>query len=207
MGLKKLTASPPATMQWRQPGRDADGLLQQLSDADPRQRRLAARDLSAFPASARRLGEVLAAETDVSVRDALFNSLSQIASEDAVQALLPLLRTDDAGLRNGAIEALATMPQAVAPCIDHLLQDADADVRIFAVNLLGELRHAEVPRWLLQVLQREPHVNVVAAALELMAEVGTAGDLPALRAVRARFEHDPFIQFAADIAISRIDTP
>ena len=95
----------------------------------------------------------------------------------------------------------------VAPCVDRLLLDPDADVRIFAVNLLGELRHADVPRWLLQVLRHEAHVNVVAAALEVLAEVGSAADVPALRSVRERFEHDPFIQFAADIAISRIESP
>lgn len=207
MALKKLAPTPLHAVQPRQHARDLLGLQQQLGDPDPRQRRLAARDLGAYPQSALNLGQALAAETDTSVREALFNSLGQIASDAAVQALLPLLRTEDAGLRNGAIEALAAMPQMVAPCVDRLLLDPDADVRIFAVNLLGELRHADVPRWLLQVLHHETHVNVVAAALEVMAEVGSAADIPALRSVRERFDHDAFIQFAADIAISRIETP
>ena len=110
MALKKLAPAPLHAVQPRQHARDLLGLQQQLGDPDPRQRRLAARDLGSFPAAALNLGQALAAESDTSVREALFNSLGQIASDAAVQALLPLLRTEDAGLRNGAIEALAAMP-------------------------------------------------------------------------------------------------
>ncbi|MFG6467007.1 HEAT repeat domain-containing protein [Roseateles sp. BYS87W] len=206
MALRKTPTAPLHAVQPRAHARDLPGLQQQLADPDPRHRRLAARDLAAFPQAALALGRALAVETDASVREALFNSLGQLSSDEAVQALLPLLRTEDAGLRNGAIEALAAMPQVVAPCMDRLLLDPDADVRIFAVNLLGELRHANVPRWLQQVLRHEAHVNVVAASLEVLAEVGSTADLPALVSVRERFGSDAFIQFAADVAISRIET-
>ncbi|MCF8204816.1 MAG: HEAT repeat domain-containing protein [Methylotenera sp.] len=205
MALRKSNPSPLHPVQPRQHPRDLLGLQQQLGDADPRQRRLAARDLAAHPQAALSLGQALAAETDGAVREALFTSLATLASEAAVQSLLPLLRSEDATLRNGAIEALAAMPQAVAPCVDGLLCDPDPDVRIFTVNLLGELRHASVPGWLVQVLRHETHVNVVAAALEVLAEVGSSAELPALRAARDRFDDDAFIQFAADLAISRIE--
>lgn len=205
MALRKSTPTPLHPVQPRQHPRDLLGLQQQLGDPDPRQRRLAARDLAAFPQATLGLGQALAVETDASVREALFTALASLASEAAVQSLLPLLRSEDASLRNGAIEALAAMPQAVAPCMDGLLQDADPDVRIFTVNLLGELRHASVPAWLVQVLRHETHVNVVAAALEVLAEIGGADELPALRAARQRFDDDAFIQFAADLAISRIE--
>lgn len=205
MALRKSNPTPLHPVQPRQHPRDLLGLQQQLGDPDPRQRRLAARDLAAFPQATLGLGQALAVETDASVREALFTALASLASEAAVQSLLPLLRSEDASLRNGAIEALAAMPQAVAPCVDGLLQDADPDVRIFTVNLLGELRHASVPAWLVQVLRHETHVNVVAAALEVLAEIGGADELPALRAARQRFDDDAFIQFAADLAISRIE--
>ncbi|RTL34339.1 MAG: HEAT repeat domain-containing protein [Burkholderiales bacterium] len=203
--MRKTPATPLHPVQPRQPSRDMLGLQQQLGDPDPRQRRLAARDLSHHAGAALALGQALAAETDASVREALFSSLATLASEAAVQGLLPLLRSEDAGLRNGAIEALSAMPQAVSPSIDRLLLDADPDVRIFTVNLLGELRHAAVPAWLARVLQQDTHVNVIAAALEVLAEVGSRAELPALRAARQRFDDDAFIQFAADLAISRIE--
>jgi len=124
-----------------------------------------------------------------------------------VDAMLPLLRSEDPGLRNGAIEVLAGLPDAVAPHIDRLLHDADSDVRIFTVNLLGDLKHPQVPQWLAQVLLHEPAVNVVGAALEVLAEVGTPASLPALRSAAQRFADDAYIGFAVDVAIVRIVKP
>jgi HEAT repeat protein len=96
------------------------------------------------------------------------------------------------------------MPRAVAPRIAALLGDADVDVRIFTVNLLGELRHEQVTQWLLNVLASEQDVNVVAAAIDVLAEAGQPEHVAALRNARQRFAQDPFIGFAADVAIARI---
>jgi hypothetical protein len=46
---------------------------------------------------------------------------------------------------------------------------------------------------------------VVAAAIEVLAEVGQPAALPALRSARSRFAQDAFIGFAADLAIARIE--
>ena len=99
---------------------------------------------------------------------------------------------------------LSGLPRVVGPRISTLLLDADPDVRIFTVNLLGELRHEQVPHWLQQVLLSDREVNVVAAAIEVMAETGQPEHIEALRETRRRFADDPFIGFAADVAIERI---
>ena len=138
------------------------------------------------------------------MREALFLALGTMASDEAVSALLPLLRSEDARLRNGAIEVLSGLPRVVGPRISALLLDADVDVRIFTVNLLGELRHEQVTQWLQQVLLADREVNVVAAAIEVMAETGQPEHIDALRETRRRFADDPFIGFAADVAIERI---
>ncbi len=205
MGLRK-THTPEALREVleREHPRDADGLIAQLQRGDAEQRRWAARDLAVHTHTSAALGAQLLSEAEHSVRQALFTSLAAHAAPAAAEALLPLLRSEDAELRNSAIEALAAMPAAVAPRIDALLRDADADVRIFTVNLLGELRHPQVRPWLLQVLQREAAVNVVAAAIEVLAEVGEPGDEPALRAVATRFASDAFIGFAAGMAADRV---
>lgn len=62
-----------------------------------------------------------------------------------------------------------------------------------------------MPGWLAQVLAREAAVNVVGAALEVVAEVGTPAMAPAVRAVRERFANEPYIVFAADLALERIE--
>lgn len=206
MGLKKpVTREPLREVVEREHPRDVPGLCAQLRDGTAEQRRWAARDLAGQAGTMGLLGERLLAERDVRVREALLTSLTATPCEDAVTALLPLLRSEDAQLRNGAIEALSSMPQAVGPRIARLLEDADADVRIFTVNLLGDLKHDQVVPWLLQVLQRDAAVNVVAAAIEVLAEVGAPEHVKPLRQATRRFADDPFIGFAADMAAQRIE--
>jgi HEAT repeat protein len=206
MGLKKANdAAVLHPVAQRDYARDMPGLVAQLRDADTSVRRWAARDLAPCPDAARALGSALAAEADSSVREALFTSLSIIGGVDAVDALLPLLRSEDAALRNGAIEGLSHLPEVVGPRIEALLKDADPDVRIFTVNLLGELRHPKVCDWLCQVLEQEAAINVVGAAVEVITEIGRHEHLPALTAAAARFADDPFTAFAIGIARTRIE--
>ena len=185
--------------------RDLSGLIAQLGDGDAGVRRWAARDLASHPEAAGAVCARLAEERDASVRAVLFSSASKLGGTTVVQAMVALLRSEDPALRNGAIEVLAILPDAVAPQIDRLLHDADGDVRIFTVNLLTDLKHPKVPQWLSQVLMHETQVNVVGAALEVLAEVGLSETLPALRAAKARFSSDDYIGFSVDLAIARIE--
>jgi HEAT repeat protein len=213
MALKKAGDSTAALrrVEPREYPRDLAGLAAQLADADAGVRRWAARDLAQHPAAASRLCARLPDEPDASVRAVLFSSVARLgqgpAGAGVVEGLLPLMRSEDAGLRNGAIEVLAGLPDAVAPRIESLLRDADSDVRIFTVNLLGNLPHPRVPQWLAQVLAAESEPNVVGAAIEVLAEVGNPELAAPLRATRARFADDPYIAFAADVALERIESP
>ncbi len=205
MGLRKSnTPEPLREVVDRGFPRHVDGLVAQLRGGDAEQRRWAVRDLTSHPQAAAALGAQLLVERDAAVREAIFLALGTMASDEAVSALLPLLRSEDARLRNGAIEVLSGLPRVVGPRISALLLDADVDVRIFTVNLLGELRHEQVTQWLQQVLLSDREVNVVAAAIEVMAETGQPEHIDALRETRRRFADDPFIGFAADVAIERI---
>lgn len=206
MALRR--ASEPAGLRRIEPReyvRDGAGLIEQLQDPDVSTRRWAARDLAEHPEAATALCNHLITEQDSSVREVIFTTLTCLATSTAVQGLLPLLRSEDANLRNSAIEALSSLPDKVGTHIDALLQDSDPDVRIFTVNLLGDLRHPDVAKWLSQVLTADPHINVVAAALEVLAEIGTPDAHPALTQARQRFASDPFIGFAADLAEQRIE--
>jgi len=205
MGLKKpRSGADLRPIAEREYARDEAGLGVQLDDPDPALRRWAARDLASHPGAGRRLCARLLVESDPSVREALFTSAAQVGGHAVVDGILPLLRSEQPALRNGAIELLGGLPDVVAPRIQALLQDADSDVRIFTINLLGNLSHPGVPQWLVQVLAREDEINVIGAALEVLAEVGGPETLEPLRAVRARFGDNPFITFAADVAIERI---
>jgi hypothetical protein len=114
------------------------------------------------------------------------------------------LRSEDAALRNEAIVCMQQLPGEVAPIMQSLLQDPSPDVRIFAVNILQALCHTEVERWLIQVILHDQHLNVCAAALDVLAEVGSGEAVTAIEQVSLRFPGAPYVQFAADLALMRI---
>jgi len=184
--------------------RDLAGLISELSDSNPMARRWAARDLAEFAEAAPALVERLEKETDPTVRQAIFTSLTLIGNQVAVEGLVRCLRSDDAALRNEAMEAIKNLPDAVSPIMAGLLADPDPDVRIFAVNILESMRHPEVEEWLIQVIRQDGHVNVCAAAADLLSEVGTEAALEPLEALKQRFPDEPYIAFAADLALKRI---
>jgi len=184
--------------------RDLAGLIAALSDSNPVARRWAARDLAEFADAAAALAERLEEETEATVREAILSSLAMIGNPLAVGGLVRCLRSEDAALRNGAIEALKNLPEAVAPIMDSLLTDTDPDVRIFAVNILESLRHPDIEKWLIKVIREDGHLNVCATAADLLSEVGTEAANDPLEALKQRFPDEPYIAFVADLALQRI---
>ncbi len=205
MALIKPRNRTPITQDERRRPRDCASLVAELADPDPAARRWAARDLVDCPEAAAALAERLAVEAEAPVRAVILTSLTRLGSEAALAGLLRCLRSEDAALRNEAIAAMQQLPGEVAPIMDDLLHDPDSDVRIFAVNILEALRHPDVEAWLIAVIERDPHVNVCAAAVDLLGEVGTGAARAALAGLQARFADEPYVQFAAGLALRRID--
>ncbi len=191
----------------RENQRDRAGLLEQLQDPRPAARRRAAREIAGDATAMDAICNALEIETDAGSRHAMLTALLVTGGERAKARLLQLLRSEDAGLRNGAIEVLQGMPGLAGEYMDGLLSDPDSDVRIFAVNILESLRHQRVPEWLQQVLQNDDHVNVCAAAVDVLTEAGGPECLPALEALPQRFPDEPFVDFAVRTAVRRIQGP
>lgn len=204
MPILKKAVSEVIDQDERKRERNCASLLQQLSDEDPTARRWAVKDLVDCPDVSGDLVEQLRRENDVSVREMILTILTQRADAQAVDGLVECLRSEDASLRNEAIEAMKLLPDEVAPIMGQLLADPDPDVRIFAVNVLESLRHELVEEWLRKVIELDPHVNVCATAVDLLGEVGTPYSQGALENLKTRFPNEPYIRFAADIALKRI---
>jgi len=204
MAFVKKKAAEPVYEDERKQKRDCSGLLAELSAPNPTARRWAARDLVDYPENAASLIERLKVEPEVSVREVILTTLAQQEDVTVAAGLLECLRSDDAARRYEAIEALAQMPAAIAPIIRGLLCDPDPDARIFAVNILASLRHPDVETWLIQVIETDPHVNVCATAVDQLSEVGTEAALEPLAQLSSRFAEEPYILFAADMALKRI---
>jgi len=184
--------------------RDFEGLILQLSSEKPTERRWAARDLADYKEASSYLIEQLIKEKDIAVREIIISSLLSIGDEITISGLINCLKSDDAHLRNSAIEALKQVPEQVALYIEKLLQDKDPDIRIFTINILESLRHPKVVKWLIEVIEKDENVNVCATALDLLVEVGTEEAIPSIKKVKERFKNEPYIQFASDLALRRI---
>ena len=204
MALIKNTAAPAAGIDERSSVRDYAGLIAQLSDTNVMARRWSARDLAQYPHATTALVAQLRLENDISVREVILTSLTRIGDEIAVAGLIDCLRSEDAPMRNEAIEAMKSLPREVAPIMSGLLSDIDPDVRIMAVNVLESLRHPKVEAWLIEVIDHDPMVNVCATAVDLLGEVGSTAARDPLLRLKQRFADEPYIQFASDLALKRI---
>lgn len=150
------------------------------------------------------LAQALQAEGDPRVREAILTSLSRIGGPAAVQAIIPLIRSDDASARTAALDALEAMPEALGESLPGLLSDADSDVRLLACELVRVLPGPEPARLLCDLVRTDPEPNVCGAAVEVLAEVGGPEALPALAACAERFSDQPFLVFSIAVARDRI---
>lgn len=167
-------------------------------------RRAAAHALGGCPDAVPALLRTLEQETEQPVRSALLATLGRIGNEEAAAGLAACLRSEDAWLRNAAIEVLRGLPAQVATVIAHLLVDWDRDVRILAVGILDTLRHDCVEEWLLQLIEADADVNVCGAALDVLAEVGTETARAPVERLLQRFGGEPYIAFAGKLVLGRL---
>jgi HEAT repeat protein len=175
-----------------------------LTSGSSEERWAAARALSRGPDAVTVLGPALATERDPRVREAIFTGLTTQNSAAAVEVLLPYLRSDDAATRTGVLDALGAMPQMAAAYLPAMLGDADSDVRLLSCEIARRLPAAQATLLLCTLLEREEAVNVVAAAVEVLSEVGEPAALPVLKDCARRFAGNGFLGFAIDMASKRI---
>lgn len=164
----------------------------------------AVRHLAKDTANAGALGKALTAESDPRVREALFTGLAQMRTSEAIIQIVPHIRSQDAAVRSGALDALSAMPDAVESQLPALLADPDPDVRLLVCDVVRRLPGPAATRYLCDLLAQETLANVCGAAVEALSEVGDETALPALTDCAARFHAEPFLVFSIKIAASRI---
>lgn len=190
-------ARTPATPQQQD-------VLHALAHGDADARWSAARAAASLPGGAEALAAALPNEQDTRVREAMLTSLARIGSPRSVNAIVPLLRVDEASVRTSALDALRAMPEAVRTQLPGLLRDDDSDVRILSCEIARTLPRDEATVLLGDLLAHETEANVCAAAIDVLAEVGGPAALPALERCAERFAGTAFLEFAIRIARGRI---
>lgn len=199
MPLARKPSSPAAT-----PIPDDRKLSDVLANGSDDERWSAVRSAPSLPDALPLLSDALSREHVPRIREAIFTALAKIGSSESAAVALPYIRSDDASARTAAIDALRAMPTAAAGHLPALLTDNDADVRLLACEIARVLPTDEASRTLGALIEREDNPNVCAAAVEVLAEAGSAASLPILARCAERFPDDPFLTFAVNIARDRI---
>ena len=148
-------------------------------------------------------------EADHPVVDYIFSQLPVKPSRDQdYQLLFALLQSDNAYLRNAVIHFLQTYEQGLRPYLEALFQKADRDVRIFIVNILGDMRleaSTEILHsFIAQEVANQKDINVIMTAVDYLGEIGTEQDIALLEAVKQEFASEPYVAFGVEMAINRI---
>ncbi len=193
----------PATSPAPLPATDV--LIARLGAAEPEHRRESALELEGVRAAIPGLLARVGVEAEPVVRDAVLTTLAAFDSAEVANGLAVHLSSDHAPLRIAVAQALSAMPGQVQALIPRLIGDPDHNVRIMAAMVLSNVQHPQVPAWLCEVIQSDPHPNVVAAALDAFLPAATKQDIELLAGAGARFARDPFLTFAVATAIARLD--
>ena len=131
--------------------------------------------------------------------------LGQMPSKEApIEKIMELLKLRNAYVRNLGISVLRNFGDAIKYYIVKFLIGDDRDLRIFAVNVLGDVNFAESRDMLIELLETEEDVNVAMTAVDYMAEIGQVEDIPQLESIKQRFESDAYVSFGIDRAIECI---
>lgn len=165
----------------------------------------AARTLAAEPVGVPTLLARLAEEHVPAARAALLDILLAQGGPMVIEGLLVMLASNSGGPRHDVVTALREVPAQTAAHLERRLRDPDPELRLFTVNLLESLHHPQQLHWLIEVVRQDSNLDVCAAAVDLLGEVGDHRAMEALRAVKLRFPEAKFLHFAVDVALGQID--
>ena len=122
-----------------------------------------------------------------------------------IERIAPILeravRNDaDADIRNAAMEVLVAFGEAAVPRLVVLLADANEEVRNFSTVMLGDIGSRTAAEPLISAL-RDPDVNVRHGAAEALGKIG---DARAVEPLLELFVDHFWLQHAAVVALGKI---
>jgi len=143
--------------------------------------------------------------TDKKVLTKIAIVISSMDPEDApIEDIMDLLKLDNAYIRNLGISILRNFGTAIKYYIVKFLIGDDRDLRIFAINVLGDVDFAESRDMLVELLETEEDINVAMTAVDYMGEIGEEEDIELLESLKDRFKDEVYVEFAVDGAIQMI---
>lgn len=166
-------------------------------------------EISKLPQGVQYLVSVVASYNDSDNKDILTKIASIISTMDPddapIEKIMELLKQDNAYIRNLGISMLRNFGDAIKYYIVKFLIGDDRDLRIFAINVLGDVDFASSRDMLVELLETEEDINVAMTAVDYMGEIGEPEDIPLLKSLKERFNGDVYAEFAVDGAITLIE--
>jgi len=181
---------------------DCKDLCQRLGSDDPDILRDAAFDagesgcLEVVPFLAK-----LLCSHNLGVQEAADRALRKLGGKDVVNAVKPLLRSDDAPARNAAMDILRAVGAQDFPTLLELLHDTDPDIRIFASDILGSADSLLAVEPLCEALLKDPEVNVRYQAAVSLGELAFS---EAATCLGKALGDEEWVQFAVIEALAKI---
>lgn len=144
-------------------------------------------------------------EADKRVSTKIASVISNMDPDDVpIESIMDLLKLHNAYIRNLGISILRDFGDSIKYYIVKFLIGDDRDLRIFAINVLGDVDFAESRDMLVELLETEEDINVAMTAVDYMGEIGEEEDIPLLLSLKERFSGDFYAEFAIDSAVKMI---
>lgn len=176
-------------------------LIDQSKSGDPSMREKAAKKLgSHLSCQAVDLLAGMLTDADNTVVHQAARSLAEIGSGDAIESMIVLLDSENARLRNLAIEILSRIGEPALPRVTELLGDLDPDVRKFAIDILKSMTIPDTRDALIRSLY-DNNVNVAADAAEILGDLRIKSAVPFLIECMQR---EPWLRCAAMRSLGKI---
>ena len=149
--------------------------LEKLDCADEAERTYAAEDIGylnsadGVPALLERLGK----EPSRAVRDTIFQALTRIDSDAAIEGSIGLLGSDDPQIRNQAVDVLRHKGSRSIPFLNTVMRDGDKDLRKLVLDVLSGVQFSGAEAICAAALcDQDP--NVVITAVENLGKMRAA---------------------------------
>jgi HEAT repeat protein len=143
----------------------------------------------------------LVLSTNLGVQEAADRALRKIGGPETVAAVAPLLRSDDAPVRNVAMDVLREVGDQDFDTLVDLLHDEDPDIRIFTSDILGATGNVMAVSPLCTSLLKDPEVNV---RYQAAVSLGSLGFPEAARCLNKALEDEEWVQFSVIEALTKI---
>lgn len=125
-------------------------------------------------------------------------------SENEFDRMTKMLQSQNVYLRNMVIKYLQEYGSDAKKFVKKLMDDNDKDIRIFAINILGDVNYEESVDMLRYFIAMESDINAMMTAVDYLGEIGSEKDIELLESVKKEHDANPYVVFGVDTAIERI---